>query len=318
MSSKTALYLKYRPTCWEEVVGQPVAVAKLQTLLKRKKLPNVILLYGNTGAGKTTIARILSKELGVDPVENNPNYTEQNCADCRGIDDVREISSVMGTAAWGGKARVWNLDEVVQLPKASQQAMLKMLEDTPRHCYFILCTTDKTDLLPTLVGRCFPVFLHPFKDPAMTDLLKSVTSKENIKTFQSVVKKIVAQADGSARMALQLLESVSTQSTEDLQLASIDGEAEETVAYQLAGALMYRKPWTVVAPMLSRLSQNPETCRRVILKYAETVLLGNAQINIKMLANLVIQKFRYSLGESGRPGLTGTCWEITHAKFAGN
>jgi DNA polymerase III gamma/tau subunit len=243
------------------------------------------------------------------------NYIEMNCADCRSIDDIRDIIDQMRLSAWGGGNRIWVLDEVVQLPTATQQAMLKMLEDTPKHVYFFLLTSDKSKLLDTIVGRCFPVFLHAFKPETIEAMVKSIAAKEGNKDLSKrVASKIAIQADGSARMALQLLESCLTQPTEKQQLDSIEEAVEETVAFDLAKAVMYKKEWKIVSSILQRLKDNPETARRVALKYAETVLLGDSDIKQKLKASALINVFRYDLSESGRPGLTDICWRVCCGK----
>jgi len=310
----TSLYIKHRPTDWSEVLGQNTAVSKLKTKLEAGDLPNVVLLFGPSGVGKNTIARIVSRKLGIEPVES-PVYVEMNCADCRSIDDVREIGSQMSLAGFGKHNRkVWVLDEVVQLPKVTQQAMLKMLEDTPKHVYFILCASDKSGLLPTLLGRCYPVELQLLNVSILLQIIDNVADAENGTVQLKVAKKIAEAAEGSARMALQLLEAVLTQEGEAAQLEALESTTAETMGYQLAQALIYNKGWPVVEKTIRDLAQDPEGVRRVILKYCETVVLGDSDAKMKIRALAIGSKFKFNYNECGKFGLLSDCWKACHGK----
>lgn len=310
----TALYLRCRPTTPDQLFGQGLIVPKLKKMIAKKEIPNVILLSGPTGTGKTTIARMLSSALGVEPAESNTNYVERNCADCRGIDDVREITDDMRLASLGGLARVWVLDEVVQLPTTTQQAMLKMLEDTPKHVYFFLCTSDTGKLLPTLKGRCYPLVLKAIAVADLKKLVEGVVAFKNRKITQKVIGKIAVLAEGSARMALQLLEAALSFDAEADQLASMEGVEGDTIAIDLARAVMYRKGWPEISSIISRLSVEPETVRRVMLKYCESVMLGDADFKAKARADVFIAFFRDAWQDCGRAGLITSCWRCHHSK----
>lgn len=307
-----SLYLKYRPQTWAEFIGQDLAVRKLTAKLKKKKLPHVVLLYGPTGSGKTSAARLICKDLGVKPSEGSPDFCEMNCADCRGIDDVRDIACTMRLAPMTGNARIWVLDEVVQWPVATQQAALKMLEDTPDHVYFILCTTDKTKLLDTIVGRCLPVGFKALTIQSIALILKAVIEGEGNEISSKVSIKIAEEAQGSARMAIQLLESVLPFIGEEAQIEALEGSLQSTLGIDLARGILYRKQWSLIADILQRLGQDVEGSRRVVLKYCETILLGNAPVNMKILATHTIKQFKESFVESGRAGLAAACWNVAN------
>src|SRR5437773_2031788 len=127
------LYKKHRPRKFADVVGQPRAVAALESMVAAGEVPHSVLFAGPSGTGKTTLARILARELGC-----GKNFKEINAAESRGIDSIREVQSVMGLAPMGGKCRVWLWDEAHRLTPDSQSALLKTLEDTPSHVYFML------------------------------------------------------------------------------------------------------------------------------------------------------------------------------------
>ena len=160
----TELYKRFRPKSLDAVVGNGGTVAALQKFLKKGNLPHTILFKGPSGCGKTTLARILAKELGCGVLD----LREYNSADFRGIDTIRDISRIMTNAPAAGNCRVFILDEAHQLSKDAQNAALKILEDTPKHVYFFICTTDPQKLIATIRSRCTEMPVDLLKLDEMT------------------------------------------------------------------------------------------------------------------------------------------------------
>lgn len=301
-----SLYERQRPLDLNGIVGQERAVAILKEKMQ-DNLPHVILLAGPTGTGKTTIANILAGLVGCTPA----NLTRVNCAAVRGIDSVRELSDDMGPHAMGGKSRVWILDEVVQLPKTTQQAFLDLLEKVPKHVYFFLCTSETAGLLPTFVGRCFVLTLVPlFKEP-ITKILNKAAGDEGKPLFKKTIDFICHHCDGSARKALQMAEAALTsiKNAED-QLSAVGGamiEQEEKHKF-LALALMQCNPWKEIVKIISDLEDKDlEGLRRQVLGYCAKVLMGGGGQAAR--AYVVILAFREPWFSCGKAGLVAACWE---------
>ena len=146
----TSLAVKYRPKRLADFLGNTETVQALRALMEREEMPHTILFTGPSGTGKTTLARIVARRLQC----SEHDLQELNTADFRGIDTIRDVVRNMALCPMSGSCRVWILDEVHQLSKDAQHALLKALEDTPKHVYFLLATTDPAKLLPTIRTRC--------------------------------------------------------------------------------------------------------------------------------------------------------------------
>jgi len=144
-----SLYKKYRPSTFDDIVGNSVTIQALKKSVEGRK-NHVFLFTGPSGCGKTTLSRIVAKELGA----KGSDFRELDSADFRGIDTIRNLRKTIGYHPLESKVVVYLLDEVHKLTGDAQNAMLKMLEETPEHVYFILATTDPQKLLGTIKGRC--------------------------------------------------------------------------------------------------------------------------------------------------------------------
>ena len=303
--NEAELYKRYRPSSLDEVLGQDRAVSILKTWAKKKATPHMVLLTGPSGCGKTTVARILKKTLRCE----DGDFQEINCADFRGIDMVRDIRRQISLAPlYGGESRIWLIDEAHKLSNDAQNAMLKMLEDTPDHAYFILCTTDPGKLLKTLITRGAEIRLGALSDEAMKKVLANVLEKEDKEVSTKVWKKIIELAEGSARKALVLLHQVLDLEDEEDQIDALEKTTTSRQSIELARALLNGRPWAEVAPIIKGLDDEPESIRHLILGYAASVVLGGG----KMAPNAIrmIDCFRDHFFDSKRAGLVYACWSM--------
>jgi DNA polymerase III subunit gamma/tau len=209
-----SLNIAYRPIDLESVIGNKDNITSLQLMLARESelIPHSFLLSGEAGCGKTTIGRIVARMLGAyDPDRaSNPDFREYNSSNTRGIDTIREIEADAKYAPLSSPCIVYLMDEVHQATKDAQNALLKILEEPPRHVYFILCTTDPEKLLPTVRSRCVKFEVRTLLYDEVMLLLNQVIASE-IEEGQfpkEVLVKIATECRGVPREALTLLEKV--------------------------------------------------------------------------------------------------------------
>ncbi len=300
----SSLYLKYRPRTLEEIQGNNEIVLSLQGMLSDvEKCPHSFLLHGPTGCGKTTIGRIIAEQLGC----RGTDLREMDTADFRGIDTIREVRKQSQYKPLEGHVRVWILDECHKLTNDAMNALLKILEDTPRHVYFILCTTDPQKLLPTIKGRCSQFQVKPLTDQQMMKLLREVVKAENENLAKPVYEQIIQDSFGHPRNALQILDQVlRTETDQRLEVAKRSAE-EQSQSIELCRALINRGGWPKVMHILNGLKdQDAESIRRHVLGYCQAVLLKSDN----QQAGLVLEEFMEPFFNTGFAGLVYACYSV--------
>jgi DNA polymerase III gamma/tau subunit len=311
MSDELELYKKHRPTTFKSIVGQSDACAMLHNMVKTNKVPHAILFSGPSGCGKTTLARILKQKLGCDEAD----FREINSGDDRSIDGIRRIRSSMGLAPMAGTCRIYLLDEAHQITGDAQEALLKMLEDTPRHVYFFLCTTDPQKLKDAIRTRCTEVALKSVEAVDVLILLEQVVELEDGEVSQEVLDAIVSQSDGSPRKALVLLQQVLAvpNGSEEDRLNLVRCSSSKEAASMLAKLLVEASiNWPSVAAALKNVPwTEAENVRRMTLGYARAILLNQKQSGFMATrCFLILQVFRRNLYDSGNAGLVADCWDV--------
>lgn len=299
----TELYRKYRPKDFSEVLGQGPVITSLKKKLENQELPHALLLTGNTGSGKTTIARILKKELRCQDVD----FSEINCADTRGVDAIRGITDSVYMRPLSSPCRIWLLDEFHQVTAAGQEVLLKTLEEPPHFAYFFLCSTDPDKIKKTIRNRCLPVALQPLKAKTTEELIRSILKREKKSLSDSVIISIADASEGSARKSLVLLQQVIDLEDELEQLELITKESAKSEAIEICRALFNAKStWGEVAKVLSIVQEEPETIRRIILSYCTSIMLKAGKNT--PTANQIIQYFSDNFYDSGKAGLVSCCY----------
>ena len=300
-----ALALMYRPQNFEEIVGNSGVVDSIKSILRRvvDQIPKAWLLTGPSGCGKTTLARIIAEDLGC----KGSDLYELDSADFRGIDIIREIRKQMQYAPMEGSCRVWILDECHQLTNDAQEALLKALEDTPPHVYFILATTDPQKLKTTFKNRCVSFQVESVGDKDMLQFLREIIDCEEKKCADDVLKTIIMNALGSCRAALQLLETVIDLSPAKMREGVKKAAEKQSAVIDLCRALFNGATWKTIANIIKRMEEEqPESVRMAVMGYCSSVLLNGSE---SAQAYIVMDSFKEPLFTNGRAGLILMAYE---------
>jgi DNA polymerase-3 subunit gamma/tau len=203
---------KYRPDTWESVVGQRGITTTLRNAIASGQIAQAYLFCGPRGVGKTTCARIFSKAVnGVEAnsdVELGFNIFELDAASNNSVDDIRNIVDTVRIPPQVGKYKVYIIDEVHMLSQAAFNAFLKTLEEPPAHAIFILATTEKHKILPTILSRCQVYDFNRIKVRDISEHLAYIAQQEGITAEPEALHVIAEKADGAMRDALSIFDQV--------------------------------------------------------------------------------------------------------------
>ncbi len=316
MAEHQELWKKYRPQTFDQVRGQDEAVSLLRGYLKNNKVPHALLITGNSGIGKSTLAHIMAKEMncsGLDLVTVNCATVEKPMDVIRSLQDsVRLSPTSMSTC------RIWILEEIQSLSRASfsQQAMLMLLEDSSnstRKSYIIACTTNPEKLKEAVRNRCKKIELKTISAADLKQLLEWVAKEEKKTVPESVLDKIIDISGGSAREAVNQLDSVLCAGTdEESMLAVLNGTLDDNMVWKLLKALFFEKPsWKRVAPLIAEIKDDPERFRHAMLKMAANEMIKNAHNEDRAArAFLITDMFAKSWEHCAESGLVNSCWQV--------
>ena len=269
-----ALYRKYRPKSFKEVLGQDHIVKVLESSVETNKVSHAYLFVGSRGTGKTSVARIFAKEIGVSV---NDLY-EIDAASNRGIEDIKELRDGARVSPFDSKYKVYIIDEVHMLSKDAWGALLKTLEEPPKHVIFILATTEFHKVPETITSRCQVFTFKKASDTMCKKMLLDVAKKEGFELDAGSAELLAILADGSYRDGLGELQKVLNFS-KDKKIKREDVE-------KITGA----PKTTLVNDFISAIAE------KNLEKGIKTVRIASeANLDIKLYFKLIIQKFRMAI-----------------------
>ena len=266
------LYRKYRPQKFSDVIGQDHIVKVLEGAIKLGNISHAYLFSGSRGTGKTSLARIFSREVGTSP----DDLVEMDAASNRGIDDVRSIRDSVSSLPFRSQYKVYIIDEVHMLTKDAWNAFLKTLEEPPKHVIFILATTELEKVPDTVISRCQAFQFRQPNQAILKDFALAIAKKEDTKIDPEAAELVALLGDGSFRDTHGILEKVLI-STGDKKITREEVEA-------VTGA---PKSELVREILRSLVEKNLEQGLKAIGKAVES----NAAM--KLFAKLILERLRF-------------------------
>jgi len=243
--SYRALYRKYRPKTFDEVVGQNPIIKTIKNIIKNNKISHAYLFNGPRGTGKTSVAKLVAKTVNCinqesgnccnkcdicKYIDNNEStdVIEIDAASNNGVDEIRELKNKISLVPIKCKYKVYIVDEVHMLSIGAFNAFLKTLEEPPKHAIFILATTEMHKIPLTILSRCQIFNFHKINNEIIEERLNFIIDQEHIKIDEKAVKEISLLSDGSMRDAIGLLDQLNSYSNNKIEIDDV---------YQISGSI---------------------------------------------------------------------------------
>jgi DNA polymerase-3 subunit gamma/tau len=202
--SDVVLYRKYRPRIFEEVLGQDHVIGVLRNAVKLNRISHAYLFSGPRGTGKTSVARILAKAVGCIDID----LLEIDAASSRGIDEIRALRDAVHLVPFQSPYKVYVIDEVHMLTREAFNALLKTLEEPPKHAIFILATTELAKVPETIISRCQHFVFRKIPESVIRPSILDIAKKEGFKMDDEAAGLIALFSDGSFRDAQSMLDQI--------------------------------------------------------------------------------------------------------------
>ena len=233
-----ALYRKYRPTTFNEVVGQETIIQTLKNAKAQDRVAHAYLFCGPRGTGKTTIAKIFARMLNCTSTEDNqpcgecenckmalngshPDIIEIDAASNNGVEEVRNLIDRVKYAPMQGQYKIYIIDEVHMMTKSAFNALLKTIEEPPKHIVFIFATTEPNKVLPTIISRCQRFDFSKVSAKDIVQRLTTVCEQEKIQIDAEAIGLIASLADGGMRDALSILDQCVAYCSSEIHIADV-------------------------------------------------------------------------------------------------
>ena len=289
----SSLYRQYRPQTFADVEGQDHITKILEAAIKNKKVAHAYLFVGTRGTGKTSVARILARELGV----TDKDLYEIDAASHTGVDNIRELREAVNVLPFESPYKFYIIDEAHMLSKQAWNALLKTIEEPPPHALFVLATTERDKVPDTIQSRCE---VYTFKQPTreiLSAVLTTVAKKEGFTLEKSAAELIALLAEGSFRDSLSILQKVLSVSKD----TKVDIAEVEVVAGAPRGEL--------IRSLMKALADKDSSSALKAIEQAVT-----ANLDMRILARLLIHRMRAVLLMRYAPEIAETvAKELTEA-----
>jgi len=270
----TALYRKYRPQTFAEVKGQDHIVSVLENEAKSGKIAHAYLFSGSRGTGKTSIARIFAKALGVDPQD----IYEIDAASNRGIDEIRSIRESVHVFPYISKYKIYIVDEVHMLTREAWNAFLKTLEEPPEHVIFMMATTEERKVPDTVLSRCESFAFKKPTHAALVETLLQVSKSEGFTLEKKSAALIATLAEGSFRDALSILQKV------------INSSPDKTLSHTEVERVLGAPKTSLILEILSAIAEsNTERGIGAVREASE------ANADMKVFLTMILRNLRFVL-----------------------
>lgn len=272
---QASLYREYRPRTFDEVRGQEQVTETLEKAIKNGKVAHAYLFAGSRGTGKTSVARILARALGV----SDKDLYEIDAASNNGVDDVRELREGVQTVPFDSKYKFYIIDEAHMLSKSAWNALLKTVEEPPPHAIFVFATTERDKVPETIQSRCE---IYTFKQPTREVLAQAVTDvarKEGYSLERSAAELVALLAEGSFRDALSILQKVLAVSEDkkvDLgEVEAVSGAPRGELVRQIISGIAKKDAGLALGAINNAVQQNldPRVLAKLLIHRMRVVLL---------------------------------------------
>ncbi len=315
-----ALYRKYRPRVFEDVIGQDHITVTLRNEVANRHTAHSYLFTGSRGTGKTTCARILAKAVNCEhPVNGDPCLTCDTCrgieegsildiveidaASNNGVDNIRDLKEEANFMPTSARMRVYIIDEVHMLSQGAFNALLKIMEEPPEHVMFILATTEAHKVLPTIISRCQRFDFHRVDTQVIADFLMTIAEKEGIVLEPDAALTIAALSDGGVRDAMSLLDQCMSKS-QTITIQAVRESAglisdEYLFSFSEQIAAHHVNDIFSTVSELSGLSLDPgRLCEQLISHYRCLMLIRSGCSSLQLLSCLPQEYERYQQAAS--------------------
>ena len=221
MINSTSSASEYRPKDFNDMIGQDAIVKTLNNAIKNDNIPQALLFCGPRGVGKTSCARILAKTINNLDDDFEYNIFELDAASNNSVEDIRNITDQIRIPPQTGRYKVYIIDEVHMLSNQAFNAFLKSLEEPPEHVVFILATTEKNKILPTILSRCQIYDFKKVENESIIKLLSKICKEKKVKYEDGSLSLIAERSDGSIRDSLSIFDRLVSFTDSNLTISEV-------------------------------------------------------------------------------------------------